>query len=122
MNIKIGKYDVHSSGTVIGLTDEPISFDIENLTFEFNFKNNTEDKEQKVTTKIDTDGKKLILTFYNFNNTLGTGNITPLKVADINSREFFLSYRIYALTDKSGKTLHYTWLLGDSIKKDNDEQ
>jgi hypothetical protein len=122
MNIKIGEYDVHESGTVIGLIDEPITFAIANLNFEFKFQDDKEKKEQKVNTEIAPDGTKLILNFTNFNNSLGTGNISPMKVGNINKRELLLSYRVYNLTDSSGKMLHYTWLLGSNINDTKDEQ
>lgn len=122
MNIKIGNYDVHSNGTVIGIVNEPITFQIENLTFEFHFLDDKEDKEQKMTTEIPEDGTRLILNFKNFNNSLGTGNLSPLKVANLNNREFLLSYRVYALTDNAGKMLHYTWMFGEKVEGGNNEQ
>lgn len=116
MDIKIGKYNVLSSGTVIGVVNEPITFTIENLVFEFRFKDNKETKENKLNTELSEDQTKLILNFENFNNSLGTGNIEPMQLATLNGRFLLLNYRVYALTEKSGRMLHYTWLLGDQMK------
>lgn len=113
MDIKIGSHEVHSSGTVIGILNEPIIFHIENLTFEFRFSDDKENKETKMSTEMPDDGTKLILNFKNFNNSLGTGNLSPLKVAKLNSKQLLLSYRVYALTDDAGKMLHYTWLISE---------
>lgn len=122
MNIKIGEYDVHSNGTVIGLFNEPVTFSIENLNFEFNFKNDKENKEQKVNSEIAPDGTKLVLNFTNFNNSLGSGNITPYKVGTLNHRELLLNFRVYSLQEESGKLIHYTWLLGSTVNDSTDEQ
>lgn len=115
MNIKIGDYDVYSNGTVIGVIDKPITFNIENLSFEFVFREDFENTEQKLTSEVAPDGTKLVLDFVNFNNSLGTGNLSPIKLGNINRRELLLNYRVYALAEKSGKLLHYTWLLGSQI-------
>ena len=112
MNIKVGNYDVHSSGTVIGLYNEPIIFNFNDLTFEFRLVDDKENPKQEMTTELPPDGTKLILNFRNFNNSLGTGNLSPLRVALLDSRPLFLNYRIYALADNTGKMIHYTWLLG----------
>jgi len=119
MAIKVGNYDVHSSGTIIGVAGEPIVFSFDNLTFEFRLIDDKENPKQEMTTEIPPDGTKLILNFKNFNNSLGTGNLSPLRVALLNSRPLFLNYRIYALADNAGKMIHYTWLLGEQEKGGN---
>ena len=119
MDIKVGNYDVHSSGSVIGVVGEPIVFSFDNLTFEFRFFDDKENSKQEMTTEIPADGTKLILNFRNFNNSLGTGNLSPLRVALLNSRPLFLNYRLYALADNAGKMIHYTWLLGEQEEGGN---
>lgn len=116
MKIEVGNYEVHSSGTVIGVLNEPIIFYIENLVFEFQFTENKETKENKFVPELSADGKKLILYMENFNNSLGTGNIEPMQLATLNGRRLLFNYRVYSLNDKTGKMLNYTWLLANKEK------
>ncbi len=118
MDISIGKYKVFQTGTVISLPNESVIFDFQALRFIFTFID-TEDKIQKIETKI--DGRtSLELKFYNFNNVLGTGNTTPLPLGTLNGAELLLQFRIFSLGDGSnsntGKTIHYTWLLNQVSK------
>ncbi|MEI9910832.1 MAG: DUF6864 domain-containing function [Bacteroidota bacterium] len=76
----------------------------------FIFKDNL--KEQRLFTQIPPDGKKMIMQFENFNNSLGTGNLEPTKIGFLNDKDLFINYRVYALAEKASKLLHYTWLLG----------
>jgi hypothetical protein len=109
----IGDYEVLATGSIIGVANKPIIFKIEDLVFELLFKDNSEHKEQKLTPEIPSDGKKMILTFENFNNGLGIGNLEPLEVGSVGEKKLFLNYRVYSLADNTGKLLHYTWLLNN---------
>lgn len=111
MKVEIGNYEVVSSGTIIGVVNEPIIFHIEDLIFEIVFIDNKEDKEQRIFPVIPPDGKKMTITFQNFNNGLGTGSTKPFNVGFINDKTLSFNYRIYSLTEEAGKLLHYTWLL-----------
>jgi len=117
MKIKVGNYDVLNSGTIVSIENEPIDFSIAEdigFTIRIIFKTNTEEKEPIIKAeKFDKVGAEL--TFWNFNNSIGIGNVTPLNIGSLNSRELLLNYRVYSL-NKGGKTLHYTWLLGEEVK------
>lgn len=116
MKIKLGKYEVLSSGTVVGILNEPITFYIEDLVFDIVFKNDVNVEGKKVEGIVSDDSSKMFVYFINFNDQLGAGNTKPMRLATINDRDLYLNHRVYALTDDAGKTLHYTWLL-DSDKK-----
>ena len=103
--------EILSAGSVIGISNKPIIFKIEDLIFEFNFKENKSFSEHKISTEIPKDGKKMKILFENFNNNLGIGNIDPVEIGFIGEKKLFLIYRVYSLTDNAGKLLHYTWLL-----------
>jgi hypothetical protein len=116
MKIKVGDFDVYESGSVVGNDNEPIDFIIDatvDFTVRLAFVTDTNQKEHSA--KADKFGQRGVqITFINYNNSLGTGNITPLKLGRLNGRELFLNYRIYCL-DKGGKHIHYTWLLGKEV-------
>ena len=61
----------------------------------------------------------MILTFENFNNSLGIGNTDPIEVGWIGEQKLFLNYRVYSLTGNTGKLLHYTWLLEKKKGEEN---
>jgi hypothetical protein len=116
MEIKVGNYDVFKDGTIVGNENEPIDFIIiKELGFTirivFSSDSNIKDAQIKAT---EFDKVGALLTFVNFNNSIGIGNIEPLLIGHFNNRELFLNYRVYSL-EKGGKTFHYTWLLGKEV-------
>ena len=108
--VEIEEYEIISTGTIIGVLDKPIRFRIENLVFELTFRNNSEFQEQKLSTEVLSDGKKMILNFDNFNNSFGTGNQEPMKLGYVSGKAIYFNYRVYSLAENVGKQLHYTWL------------
>jgi hypothetical protein len=117
MEIKVGEYEILESGTIIGNDNEPIDFIIDSTTnyiIRFTFKNDAENKQWTATaSRFGANG--LEITFVNFNNSLGIGNLAPIPVGQMNRRQLFLNYRIYAL-DKAGKLVHYSFLLGKGVQ------
>jgi hypothetical protein len=113
MEIKIytGNYEVIGSGTVVGNYDTPIEFIISSLTFIFEFKNDSTLTEPKIEKEQFNNGKSLKLKYINFNNVLGHGTAVPIALGTVSNRKLFLNYRVYALTESTGKTFHYTFLL-----------
>jgi hypothetical protein len=121
MNVKIQleEYDILSSGTIIGVLNQIMIFNIEDLVFELKFVNNLEITDHKISSYIPENEKKMTLTFENFNNSLGIGNTEPTEIGWIGEQKLFLNYRVYSLTESSGKLLHYTWLLQKKKGKGN---
>ena len=109
MDITIGEYTVLASGTVITIPNEWTVFHIENLKYKFRFIN-TEDKVQKISSNS-VDKTTSELTFNNFDNPLQTGNTTPLRLGSLGEKSLFLQYRVQSLSEDTGKTLHYTWMV-----------
>lgn len=120
MRIEIGDYEIYTSGTIITNTDEDIvKFFIEDLLFEFLFKNDTTDTKQNLGVSQLEGTKGLRIEFTNFNNSLGTGNTQPILLANLGTKALYLNFRVYAMIGDngiSGKTIHYTWLT--KINKD----
>ncbi len=110
MKLFVGDYEVMESGTVVGIYGQPVSFHIENLIYTFEFI--TDAAQPKLTLKTEVvSNTHLKVIFYNFDDTLGAGNIAPIKFGNIGDRDLYFQYRIYTLRGDSGKLLHYTWLL-----------
>ena len=117
MEIKVGEFDVFKDGTIVGNENEPIDF-IFNKEMGFIIRIIFASDPSITETKIEGDKYDRtggLLTFYNFNNSIGIGNVSPIPIGALNSRQLLLNYRIYSL-DKGGKAFHYTWLLGKEVK------
>lgn len=118
MNIKVGEYTVYESGCVITHLGKPVVFQIEDLTFEFNFVNDTENTESRANVLAKNNSvKNLVFTFFNYDNELGRGIKEPVNVGNIESSELYLQYFIYAIGNSNSKIIKYTWL----TKKKNEE-
>ena len=109
--IKSGNTIVLASGTVISHNNEPIEISFpmtgEPLTIVFIF-----DKDDTGKTLLKANApttKRLELTLLNFNNSLGQGNIQPLQIGEISHKQIFLNFRVYALDEKTSKTLQFTF-------------
>lgn len=117
MDVKIssGNYEVIDSGTVVSNLNEVIEFKISTLTFVMEFRNNPEIINNRVDKEAFNNNTSLRLIFYNYNNSLGTGNVNPVSLGTINNRRLFINYRVYALSENSGKTFHYSFLLEKEV-------
>lgn len=119
MQIKVGEYDVFESGTIVGNENEPIDFIFDQ---DIGFIIRIVFKSDNVVTSPTIQGDKFDkvggqLTFVNFNNSIGLGNVSPIKIGTFKKRELHLNYRVYSL-NKGGKSFHYTWLLGKEVADD----
>jgi len=119
MKIKVGDYDVLDSGSIVGNLNEPIDFFVETKIFKILrliFVNDSEIKENKIRAETDENDKNILqLRFTNFNNSLGIGNVSPIRLGEKDNRNLLFNYRIYSI-DNGGKHIHYTWLLGEEVK------
>jgi hypothetical protein len=114
MTIKIGSYEVISSGTVVSVENESLDFifsEFNNYIVRFNFVEDIEtiDKSRAKVEAFSANGIQFYFT--NYNSPLGTGNIKPLKIGTVknNMLELYINYRIYSL-QKGGKHIHYSFL------------
>jgi hypothetical protein len=119
MEIKVGNYDVIKDGTIVGNENEPIDFIfIKEIGFTIRLVFETDLNIKGPEIKASEFGKVgALMTFVNFNNSIGIGNVDPIKIGNFNKRELFLNYRVYSL-EKGGKSFHYTWLLGKEASDD----
>jgi hypothetical protein len=112
MDLKIinGDYEVINSGTVVGNQDTPIEFNIQTLSFIFEFRNDVKVTTQRID-KILINKKSLRLVLTNFNNPLGYRNIKPIPIGTIAHRKLYLNFSVYSISDSAGKIFHYSFLL-----------
>jgi len=115
VKIQTGSYEVLYSGTVIGLLNEPITFefpsDKASLKIVINFTH--DDTQNEPHLKLNLLGATALeILFINFANSLGSGNTNPLEIGYLENRKLFFNYRVYAIKDISN-TLHYTFYLGE---------
>ncbi|MCF8276721.1 MAG: hypothetical protein K9J17_08305 [Flavobacteriales bacterium] len=117
MRITTGDLEIFESGTIISYGIDPITFHItEKIRIVFKFKIDSHQKAHQVRAEISQENE-MTLEFTNFEEALGIGNTLPLELGTVKGRRLFLNYRIYSLADKSvGKTVHYTWYLGETVQ------
>ena len=120
MDISVGEYKVYESGSVIGIFGQPITFQIENLTFTFQFVSNPEQSEMHVKTEK-VSSTHLKIDFINFDSSLGIGSTEPIRFGNLDDKDLYFQYRINTLGPNAGKLLHYTWLLGEQTKKGGED-
>lgn len=124
VGIKIGDYDVLSSGSVIAIENVPIQFSIYDLKISFLFESESEgEKGMNIRLHIVSD-KEAEYTFVNYDAQLGCGLVRPIHVGTINGRDLSVMARFSQL-NIGGKLIHYTWLLRDleapQVATDNKE-
>lgn len=83
----------------------------EQLKFNFIFIKDSS-SESKITTEI-VNQQELNLILTNFESSIGIGNILPLRLGTFNNKNLYVTFRIYTLDDKAGKTVHFTFYVGD---------
>lgn len=111
----VGEYEIVSNGCSPSLPDMPLKIKVNDLTFEFNFISDSDNKEIKVT-KRNVDGKLGVFDLVNFENSLGTGALTPWHVGTINGRKVYISFWIWTPNANDGKRIVNWTIMLDQIK------
>lgn len=112
MSIKIGEYELVSSGQVIQIDDNPISITLPDeiegdFSFLINFKKNTEDPQ--VITRLTQIGKFLLqIDLINFEGQINAGSTQPINVGTLRNIPLYLNYRVLDLLN-TGKTFIYNF-------------
>jgi hypothetical protein len=114
MKITFGEYEEIYSGTVIGIKNEPIVFqfpsDKASLRFTINFIKDDSVKGAFIKTNI-LENIALEIYLINFEDSMGAGNVEPLKIGYLGNRDLFINFRASYINGIS-HTLHYTFFLG----------
>ncbi|MGG2053087.1 DUF6864 domain-containing function [Lysinibacillus pakistanensis] len=117
VNVNINNVEVLDSGTIIQYNNQPIEFDFNlpnfpmKLIMDFKDKNGNSNELNAESDIINETTLKL--TFYNYNNPLGTGSTKPIHIATYQGKPLYVNYRIHSLNDSMNKTIHYTFYLSE---------
>lgn len=105
----VGEYEVIGNGCAPSLLDMPLKINVEDLSFEFNFISDSNNKETKVMKK-NIDEKAGIFELVNFDNSLGTGTLAPWHVGTLHNRKLYISFWVWTPNAKDGKRI-INWTL-----------
>ncbi|MFN8360457.1 MAG: hypothetical protein U0264_11135 [Candidatus Kapaibacterium sp.] len=111
ITINMGEFEVLQSGTIINIRNTPITFTINNLTFNINLEDSL--TVEKITFTA-TDKTTLDIRFPIPKSAalgLGGGTNEPLELGLIGSKSLYLNMRVNVLNETAGITVHYTWML-----------
>lgn len=111
----VGEYEIIGSGFAPSLLDMPLKIKVEDLTLEFNFISDSDEKERKVK-KRNVENKTAIFDFINFENQLGSGSIAPWHIGSITGRKLFISFWVWTPNPTDGKRIINWTLMLDQIK------
>jgi hypothetical protein len=103
----VGK-EIISSGTVV-VIDELIIFEMFGISFTFKFEDD-KDKTEHDISEVSNDGKNAVYRLVNFNNSLGTGTITPFRMGNVKGNKILMAFVINTLKNNT-RVMHYTWYL-----------
>ena len=107
--IKASGKDVLAAGTVLA-EDGTVEFSIAQLRVIMDFLKDASSTRAEST----ADGPTTLrLKLFNFSSSLGSGTTTPMQIGTFAGRTLFLSFMVYALSEGSLRTIHYTFALGD---------
>lgn len=117
MKIQVEKKTIIQSGTILFNSSEKVDFIFEEfgLRFVFQLKKRTENLEPYIEYQHVPEGNYLLVTLYNFENGLNTGNYIPLQLASVNGGALLLKLRITGIGHDIGTDLifHYSWYLAE---------
>ena len=117
VRITSGSSEVLATGTVIQFKGNPITIELEGLKFIIHFIDEKgTDKRMRAESNV-PDSLTLDITFFNFDNPLGTGSESPLRVATLSNRQLYFHYRIYHL-EEGDKTFQFTFFVEEEVSKD----
>lgn len=117
MKIKVGGLDLFEAGTIVSFDYQTVEFVLdERASFFVRFVFKTDNESLGDKTVVDKVGENgLEFTFINYNSPFVMGNPKPLKVGRFKRRALYLNYSITS-TGKTGKTINYSWYLGEEVK------
>lgn len=108
VTIKVGDYEVFSNGTVIVPESEKLLFEFNGLKIQIAFETRP-NEEPKVSSSAE-QGQCLNITLINFDNSLGIGLTSPVKIGYVNGKDLYLLFIVHSVGEKGAKMCSYTWL------------
>lgn len=118
MKIRVGEYEVLSSGMLIALKNQPVVFQLNDRTVTLTARFFFEDTGHAGEPRIDIrscGNDRLDIVFKDFNDVLGDGPTDAWELGDIDHRKLYLACRVSSINDNRDKILYYTWYLGERL-------
>ena len=109
--IKSGGKDILASGTVIVYSTD-LEFNIAQLRVVMEFV--SDDSSTRVESAA-VGTTTLNLKLFNFNSSVGSSTTDPMQFGTFAGRQIFLSFMVFAISGGNGKTVHYTFTLGEHV-------
>ncbi len=115
--VKVGKYELLESITVIDIDSEPISVNLEGdergLTFIFNFIKDEKVSEAQINYTVVNDNTAEV-NIINADGFLGGGNTKLISLGTLNRRNLYYNLRVFGLHN-SGNTIILNFYLGEEV-------
>lgn len=121
--IKIGELEVIDSGNIVSPDNNKIFIKLGEknpFNIELKLEYDTENSEASFE-GYEIEEVGIGLKFINFKNSLGTGNVTPLRIGWFNGRSLFINYRIFPINNNKGAIFDFTFLLGKKVNPEGNE-
>jgi hypothetical protein len=123
VNISFGQnIKVFDSGTVIQFSHEHLVLELKGVVditapifLEIRFLISKENSEALI--KLENGGtNRLIINLTNYNNRTNHGNVEPIRIGTLDSKELFFSFRVTSAGETFPKTFAYTFYLGEEVQ------
>jgi hypothetical protein len=99
-----GNLEIIGNGTAHVNSEQPLLLVIGgNLEMEFEFLSDSKDSEFRTSYRVEEG--KWIWELTNYNNSLGSGIISPLQVGTLEERKLFVSFFVWTPNEKEGRRI-----------------
>jgi len=109
-------YKIIDSGTALTFSQtSSLFFEVEcSEDFVFNIEikfHQGNDGKRELKKEVDEQNNKINITCYNFDNSLGTGTISPINLATFQSKIIYLHFWVYSLGENSIRKIDYCFYI-----------
>ncbi|HCE2191248.1 MULTISPECIES: DUF6864 domain-containing function [Vibrio harveyi group] len=115
MKIKSSGYDVVANFDFITFDSgsSELEFQVEDVLFKTHVKFSDNKSISEQSFNFDIEGPSFFFEFVNFNDLLGSGNIEPTLLGDLNGKDLYVRFWISKLGQRgSAKQVKFTFYLG----------
>lgn len=123
IKVEIDNLEVIGCGMLHSTSGKEIIITLDNqMTLYIRFKKDIQKKLSRAAiTPFENDSNKGYLDIYNFENSLGSGILEPMRIGDINNREVYFSFYTWFFTNDN-RIINYVFYLGEqlNIEKNGD--
>ena len=105
IKVSTAGYEVIASG-VVHLSEPEVKFEVANLVIKYLFKSDSDG----VRFGAEEINNELVISLYNFSNSLGEGKLEPMEIGTLGERKLFATCFVNT-TEKNIRQFNYTFLL-----------